>query len=385
MFPWLNMIAKAFDLWLPVRMSIEYRPKCSMTSVGKMAMAFDYDVLDHTGSVNFQYVTAMAGAVNTQVFTPITMTYNATRTVLPNHKYFTDTSGDDRFASPARLLAIVDSSVEGAIGDIYVNYVIQMNDPEPYADYANLQLGVRTSATQRTNDSPLGDLPTNVVQMVQMAEHNKWAQAFLQTFDDQLQLKGDLSKAIGAFKLLTATNSKFKWRPSDYDITQGVGYAYPSDSGACLIEFYCTFIYHGILDPGQPAYFKCENNASDFHAAYGPHAVYSVSPCDGYGRPTGVPHVFISMGGEDLAPHLVEGGRHLLVLRAICIKHTEQDPFLFFPHFVNMDNDFETIPSNSVLRHANCLSLANALNPMYFNDTTNVSEPLPLADRKSVV
>jgi hypothetical protein len=239
LFPWLSGPAQSFDLWLPRRIVIRYVPRCGTLIAGRVAMAFDYDVTDDDSSVSFTKLMQMRGAVSCPVYQTRSMPYLPNSTVLATHKYYCGDDQIDRLMCPSRLLVMAESTTEGPLGDIFIDYTIALFDPEPVLGLAIPTLRI-TNLDNATPAAPLGNLEGIKVETLDSLAHNIFtSRTNITTLATEgIRLKGVLERTIGAFTSTASTVTKFRGfsMPSLPDPSQTVVFVVPPFLGTAVVD-----------------------------------------------------------------------------------------------------------------------------------------------------
>lgn len=270
MFPWLSNVALSFDIWFPQWMRIVYVPRCGTLISGRVAMAFDYDVTDDDSTISFVTLMQMKGAVSMPVYSSRTLEYNSSSTVMAAHKYFCETTNQDRLASPARLLIMCESTTSGPMGDVFAEYGIRLLDPEPVLNVSAPSLRVATTdPSSPTPNSPFGPLESLHLSTCLNTSHNVWES--VNNVQDLvswgMKFKGRANELLGAF---TPTSDTALWlrlfRPLA-DATSRVYFVLPPYLGTVRIRF--TYYCRLVLSSAAPvARFVC-NYPYQYVSRYG--------------------------------------------------------------------------------------------------------------------
>jgi len=169
-FPWLEMTGKAFDMYNFIRLEFYYVPSCGSTTQGSLVMAFDYDVTDDNSTVPFAALSAYAGAVSGQLYSPgMVCRYRPDSTVLAAHKYFSTTSQvPDRLShcsSFVYALQVPATSTAQNYGKLWARYTVDLINPEVPAATINQASALQnqgknsttpTAIVPATTGSPIG-------------------------------------------------------------------------------------------------------------------------------------------------------------------------------------------------------------------------------------
>jgi hypothetical protein len=169
LFPWLSKVATNFDMFIVRQLQISYVPACATTTAGQLTMAFDYDPTDANDQKIPEQLGSMPGAVQGQVYAPMSLKFNPAACPVSSHKFYTSASDDhsmtERFDHPARLHMCISTrqALRMEYGSIYVDYIIDMISPQDSGPGYSNNARVTSDATTGTADDPLGTLTTQVI------------------------------------------------------------------------------------------------------------------------------------------------------------------------------------------------------------------------------
>lgn len=163
-FPWLGVVASAFDCYKFTSLEFEYVPSTPTTTVGRCVFFVDYDPLDDNSALVPEGAAATGGAVSTQPYAMASVKFRQDGTVLPQHKYFVKCGGTpDRLADCGRFWWYTETTTGAAAdpgvvwGSVYAKYTVTLFNCEP-----SRLVGQAATATTKTstptvsNDAPFG-------------------------------------------------------------------------------------------------------------------------------------------------------------------------------------------------------------------------------------
>jgi len=164
LFPWLSKIAPYFEFYEFEKLQFRYVPSCGTQTQGQLTLAIDYDPVDLNIGIDEQILSAMAGSVATQLFTPATLLFNKSALAQTTHKFYT--SQDDDYEEGARLkhigrlLTYITTSVQEktTFGTLYVDYVVRFTNAQDAGPGFSNNAVVSTSQGGATQNDPLGDV-----------------------------------------------------------------------------------------------------------------------------------------------------------------------------------------------------------------------------------
>lgn len=129
--PWLSGIAQHYDMFRIISLIVEYVPTCPTTSVGTVAIAFDYDTTD-------QLPTTMGGLTQNHncktanAWAPLTNKFDVNATTL--RRFFVkegSSQAEDRW-SDAGCVYLGTEGYVGKPGNVFIHYTIELINPQEY-------------------------------------------------------------------------------------------------------------------------------------------------------------------------------------------------------------------------------------------------------------
>jgi hypothetical protein len=165
MFPWLTLIANAYDMYQFTNLKFSYVPDCPTTTTGSLVMYVDYDPTDDNSTVPYTDLMSMAGAVSDSIYKNISLKFDLRRLHDANHSYFCKGGGEpDRFNDIGRLWLRTKGPVEVlAVGRLMVEYTVKFKDPEVPAPvmtssvYSKLKSAAPEVLATVSNNNPIGE------------------------------------------------------------------------------------------------------------------------------------------------------------------------------------------------------------------------------------
>lgn len=138
-FPWLTSISRNFDSYKFISATLHYVPMCSTTEIGRVGLFWDKDSGD-TGPDDRSELAHHQHLVETPPWSPSTL-------VIPcgdGFKFINDTNVVDRkLVDHGRLGYVVyGTSTGNALGDLFIEYTIELKEPQPGALFSQETAGV---------------------------------------------------------------------------------------------------------------------------------------------------------------------------------------------------------------------------------------------------
>lgn len=128
MFPWLSTIAQNYDKYKFLALSFEYVPSCSTTTEGRVIMSIDTD-MDDSAPGSYAEHMSMIHAVSTSPWMPVALKHhNLSKTPKFVRSGYAPTTYpaidfEGRFW-------LSDNGFTGATGDMFVDYVVVLSEPQ---------------------------------------------------------------------------------------------------------------------------------------------------------------------------------------------------------------------------------------------------------------
>lgn len=173
LFPWLGYIARNYESYRIVRMSVDYVPACAATVGGTVVMGIDYDPLDASPQTKAE-MCSWVGVRSGRPWQEFSIEFKAAdaatmgnrKFTIPNDDYAENsvtypTHGDPKTYDSGYLnIAVCGHAGEAAqnLGEIYVDYVVELYTPQinaysPYDLDARVGSGGTVSKTNIIGDA----------------------------------------------------------------------------------------------------------------------------------------------------------------------------------------------------------------------------------------
>lgn len=136
-FPWLSHLAPSFEKYQVDELKVEFIPMKGTNTVGRVAMAIDYDALDSLPSFKNELY-AFSGARDGQVWDKLNITG---KRCAPKYTRVGTVSGSDlkTYDYGRLIIGVAGTADTSVIGEVFVEYVIRLQIPQP-ANCPSIQL-----------------------------------------------------------------------------------------------------------------------------------------------------------------------------------------------------------------------------------------------------
>lgn len=164
LFPWLAMLAPSWERYRFRALSIRYKTNCSTTFAGDLALAIEYDARDalptsfgefssHEGCVSGNYYGNLDCLSIIKNFDKQNRGWYLTAESEKTTELATFYAG--KFETYTSAVAVA-----GAVGKMYVDYVVELNNPQPRDLNGFTSMSLPTDLTMNTAKSLLSDYIT---------------------------------------------------------------------------------------------------------------------------------------------------------------------------------------------------------------------------------
>lgn len=139
-FPWLSQWASSFDAYRVHKLSVEYVPVCAATTAANVQLAFDYHVQDPAPSTE-QALSMTWCRTSGPCYVSNRLNVDCSR--FNFSKYFTKPEGTvaDVTADLGWLYCAVTGSDAVALGQLWINYDVELMEPQDKEPAPNGQMG----------------------------------------------------------------------------------------------------------------------------------------------------------------------------------------------------------------------------------------------------
>jgi len=171
-FPWLNTLATAFDMYRFNRLSFEYKPTCPTTTAGELVMAIDYDPTDDPAGISPANLASMRGAVSTHLYAPANCYFETAAVIQATHRYYCNSAGSaDRLNDVGRFVLNARAMTDVLAGALYVSYDVTFYDAEPATNTYAVTTKMKSAdpAVGISAANPLGEVANQALTTCQQA------------------------------------------------------------------------------------------------------------------------------------------------------------------------------------------------------------------------